>query len=42
MVLGGPWGGFGGMGLSLGEAWEVRFLLLGLFFEGFLRCYVFV
>ena len=27
MVLGAPWGGFGGMGRSLGQSWEVRLLL---------------
>ena len=26
MVLGGPWGGFGGPGRSLGQSWEVRML----------------
>ena len=31
MVLGGPWAGFGGMGRSLGQSWEVSMLLFRLF-----------
>ena len=26
-VLGGPWGGFGALGWSLGRSWEVKMLL---------------
>ena len=40
IVLGGPWGDFGGLGRSLDQSWEVRMLL----FLGFMfipRCHAF-
>ena len=37
-VLGDSWGGFGGLGCSLGQSWEVRMLLFRMVLEGFLEC----
>ena len=35
IVLGGPWGDFGGLGRSLSQSWEVRLLLFGWFWMVF-------